>query len=633
MNILLVENLTKSYGIRVLFRNITFGVQKGQKVALIARNGTGKTTLLNIIAGKDQPDDGKVVIRNGVTVGFLSQDPQFDQNHTVWQAMFVQESAALTAIHNYEKALAAFEKNKTGEAEKNLSASMQEMDRLNAWDFESRLKQILSRLKVTDTEAKISSLSGGQLKRVALAAVLINEPELLILDEPTNHLDIDMIEWLEDYLSTANTTLLMVTHDRYFLDNVCTDIYEMDGMNIFQYSGNYEYFLQKKAEREANRESEVDKAKNLYYRELEWVRRMPKARSTKSKSRLDAFDDIKDKAFSLRKKREIDITMRMKRMGSKILELIKVSKSFGDKQLMDKFTYSFRRGERIGIVGENGSGKSTLLKMLTGKIAPDAGKISVGETIEFGFYDQMGMTLKEDKRVIEVVKDIAEVIDVDRSAKVTASQLLQRFDFPPEMQYTYVSKLSGGEKRRLYLLTVLLKNPNFLILDEPTNDLDILTLNKLEDFLMDYEGCLLIVSHDRYFMDKLVDQIFVFEGNGELKVFGGNYTEYRLAKDLEEQEAREAGKKAEEIKTITSENTAPQKSKIKLSYKEKLEFEKIEKELPQLEKERDELNEKMNSGISDHEELMKITERMGIVSQQIDAYTDRWLELSEFANG
>lgn len=627
MNILLVENLTKSYGIRILFRNITFGIQKGQKVALIARNGTGKTTLLNIIAGKDQPDDGKVVIRNGVTVGFLSQEPQFNPELTIWQAMFVQESPALNAIHNYEKALSAFEKSKTGDTEKNLSISMQEMDRLNAWDFESRLKQILSRLKITDTEAKINSLSGGQLKRVALAAVLINEPDLLILDEPTNHLDIDMIEWLEDFLSTANTTLLMVTHDRYFLDNVCTDIYEMDGMNIFQYNGNYEYFLQKKAEREANQESEVDKAKNLFYRELEWVRRMPKARSTKSKSRLDAFDEIKEKAFSLRKKREIEITMRMKRMGSKILELIKVSKSYGDKKLMDKFTYSFRKGERIGIVGENGSGKSTFLKMLTGKIPPDAGKISVGETIEFGFYDQMGMNLKEDKRVIEVVKDIAEVIDVDRSAKVTASQLLQRFDFPPEMQYTFVSKLSGGEKRRLYLLTVLLQNPNFLILDEPTNDLDILTLNKLEDFLMDYEGCLIIVSHDRYFMDKLVDQIFVFEGNGHLRIFGGNYTEYRIAKDLEEQQAKQTIKNIEPEKTeVKGEN----KIKTKLSYKEKLEFEKIEKELPELEKEREQLNEKLNSGIANHEELLKITERMGEVSQKIDTYTDRWLELSEY---
>lgn len=631
MNYLLVENVSKSFGIKEVLRNITFGIEKGQKVALVARNGTGKTTLLKIISGKDSSDEGKIVTRNGIRIGFLEQDPAFDPQHSVWQAIFQKSLNISEVIHEYETALKKFDTDKSSDSEERLSKAMQEMDLHRAWDVEVRVNQILGKLKIYDTDQKVTELSGGQLKRVALAAVLIDEPDMVIMDEPTNHLDVEMIEWLEDYLSGSNMTLLMVTHDRYFLDNVCTDVYELDNQKIYQYHGDYAYFLEKKAEREAAAWSEVDKAQNLYYRELEWVRKQPKARTTKSKSRVDAFDDIKEKAFSLKKKKEIEINMRMKHMGNKILELINVSKSFGDKKLIERFTYSFRKGERIGIVGNNGTGKSTLLKMITGKLGVDAGKVVVGETIEFGNYNQEGIALKEDKRVIEVIKDIAEVIDVDKSGKVTASQMLQRFDFSADMQYNFVSKLSGGEKRRLYLLTVLLRNPNFLILDEPTNDLDIITLNKLEDYLIDFPGCIIIVSHDRYFMDKIVDQIFVFEGDGKVNVFGGNYTEYRLKKYLDEMEEKNLVKLANEDKRQEENRKieADKKDKIKLSYKEKLEFEQLEKELPVLEEEKKVLNEKLLTTLP-HEELMRTTERLGEVMHLIDAKTDRWLTLSEF---
>lgn len=624
MNYLLVENVSKSFGIKEILKNITFGIEKGQKVALVARNGTGKSTLLNLISGKDSPDEGQIVFRKGLKIGFLEQDPVFDKNQHVWDAIFQKSSGLSDTIHTYEQALKRYEENKTPANEEALSAAMQQMDVQRAWDVEVRIKQVLGKLKIHHVDKRVGELSGGQVKRVALAAALINEPELLIMDEPTNHLDIEMIEWLEDYLSGSNMTLLMVTHDRYFLDNVCTDIYELDNQKIYQYHGDYAYFLEKKSEREASMHAEVDKAKNLYYRELEWVRRMPKARGTKSKSRLDAFEDVKAKAFSLRKQKEIQIHMRMKHMGNKIIELINVSKSFGEKKIVEKFTYSFRKGERIGIVGKNGAGKSTLLKLITGALDVDAGKVVVGETIEFGHYNQDGIRLKEDKRVIEVIKDIAEVIEVDRSSRVTASQMLQRFDFSPEMQYNFVSKLSGGEKRRLYLLTVLLKNPNFLILDEPTNDLDIVTLNKLEEYLENFPGCIIIVSHDRYFMDKIVDQIFVFEGDGKVSVFGGSYTEYRLKQELEAEET-----KMQTIKSTQDKKVVEERKKVKLSFKEKIEFEELEKELPKLEEEKKLLSEKLATNLG-HEELMKASERLGEVLKLIDSKTDRWLELSEY---
>lgn len=622
MNYLLVESISKSYGIRELFSNITFGLHKGQRTALVARNGSGKTTLLNIIGGIDTPDSGKVVVRKDIRIGYLNQSPSFPPDKTVLEAILGGDQPINRILREYETLV-----NDPGTSPEALNHILQEMDRLNAWDYEARVKQMLHQLQLPDFHQKTSELSGGQIKRMALAAVLLSEPDLLILDEPTNHLDIAMTEWLEDYLSSPSMTLLMVTHDRYFLDNVCTDIIEIENNQVYNYQGNYAYYLEKKAERQATRESETDKARNLYLRELEWVRRMPKARGTKSKSRLDAFDDIKQKAFAYRKQKEIEINFRMKRMGSKILELVKVSKQYEEKVLMDKFTYSFRKGERIGIVGKNGTGKSTLLKMILGQTEPDAGKITTGETIEFGYYRQDGMIGNEDKRVIEVIREIADVIDTDRSGSLTASQMLQRFDFTPEMQYTYVSKLSGGEKRRLYLLTVLMKNPNFLILDEPTNDLDILTLNKLEEFLENFGGCMIIVSHDRYFMDKLVDQLFVFEGDGRITIYPGSYTEYRIHQEeevLRQQEVKEKMQVQQSV--IVSE---PKKEKTKLSYKEKLELEQLELQIPQWEAEKKQLEEKLNSGLTDHEELVRTSEQLNTLISLLDEKSMRWLELSE----
>lgn len=623
MNYLLVENISKSYGIRELFSNITFGLHKGQRIALVARNGSGKTTLLNIIGGIDTPDSGKVVARKDIRIGYLNQSPSFPPDKTVLESILGGDQPINRVLREYETLV-----NDTDTSPEALNHILQEMDRLNAWDYEARVKQMLHQLQLPDFHQKTSELSGGQIKRMALAAVLLSEPDLLILDEPTNHLDIAMTEWLEDYLSSPSITLLMVTHDRYFLDNVCTDIIEIENNQVYHYQGNYAYYLEKKAERQATRESETDKARNLYFRELEWVRRMPKARGTKSKSRLDAFDDIKQKAFAYRKQKEIEINFRMKRMGSKILELVKVSKKYDEKVLMDKFTYSFRKGERIGIVGKNGTGKSTLLKMILGQAEPNAGKITTGETIEFGYYRQDGMIGNEDKRVIEVIREIADVIDTDRSGSLTASQMLQRFDFTPEMQYTYVSKLSGGEKRRLYLLTVLMKNPNFLILDEPTNDLDIITLNKLEEFLENFGGCMIIVSHDRYFMDKLVDQLFVFEGDGRITIYPGSYTEYRIHQEDETLRQQELKEKIQ-VQQTTAVTSEPKKEKTKLSYKEKLELEQLEIQIPQWEDEKKQLEEKLNSGLTDHEELIRTSEQLNTLISLLDEKSMRWLELSE----
>ncbi|MCX7744796.1 MAG: ABC-F family ATP-binding cassette domain-containing protein [Flavobacteriales bacterium] len=625
MNYLSVEQVSKSYGIKVLFSGISFGIQQGQKIALVARNGSGKTSLLKIMAGKDLPDDGQVVVRNSIRIGYLEQSPFFNGKDTVLQALFAQDNEVMAAIRNYEQALKRYESNKTDENYAELIQYMQQMDLWQAWDLEAKVRQILAKLNIHDVDSPIETLSGGQLKRVALAGVLISQPDLLILDEPTNHLDIDMIEWLEDYLATPGITLFMVTHDRYFLDNVCTDIFELDGGKMYQYHGNYAYFLEKKADRESAALSEVDKARNLYSRELEWVRKMPKARGTKSKSRLDKFEEIREKAFSLRKHKEIEINLRMKRMGNKILEVMKVSKRFGDRKLFEKFTYSFRKGERIGIVGSNGSGKSTFLKLITSQLPPDEGKIIIGDTIEFGYYGQQGFQINDDKRVIEVIREIAEVIEVDKSARITASQMLTRFDFPPEVQYSPVGKLSGGEKRRLYLLTVLLRNPNFLILDEPTNDLDILTLQKLEEYLETFQGCIIIVSHDRYFLDKLVDQIFVFKGDGKVEIFGGSYTEYRLKQELEDKNLeKEALPSTLHVEQILG------KEKKKLSYKEKLEFEQIEKELPLLENEKSSIEAQLMQPMLDHQKLLELTTRLSELTALIDQKTDRWLELSEW---
>jgi ATP-binding cassette subfamily F protein uup len=619
MNYLSIEELSKSYGVRVLFENITFGIDKGQKVALIAKNGTGKSTFLKIINGEEPYDSGKVVFRKGIKIGFLDQSPVFENNLTISESIFSKKTATIQAILDYEKALINPENNEQ------MQQAYEEMDTLNAWDYEIKIKQILGQLKIYDLEQKVGKLSGGQQKRIALAQVLIEEPDFIILDEPTNHLDVEMIEWLENYLSKENITILMVTHDRYFLENVCNEIIEIDDETLYKYKGNYSYFLQKKQERDEVFNANVDKAKNLYRKELEWMRRQPKARGTKAKSREDSFYETKEKAHQRKDNAKVELEVNMSRLGGKILEMHHVKKSFGELKIVDDFNYIFKKKERVGIVGKNGVGKTTFFNMILGTETVDGGKIITGETVVFGYYSQSGMQLKDNKRVIETIKDIAEVIPLTKGKKLTAAQLLERFLFPKSMHFNLVEKLSGGEKRRLYLLTVLMKNPNFLILDEPTNDLDIMTLNVLEDFLEDFQGCLMIVSHDRYFLDKLVDHLFVFEGDGKIKDFIGKYSDYRFSN-----KQKKLGNVSKVVSKEKQEIPQKEKSvKTKLSYKEKVEFEELEKDLPILEKRKEELSAKLNETISDHEELLKITQELGDITQAIDTKTDRWLELSE----
>ncbi len=618
MNYLSVENITKSYADKVLFNQITFGIEKGQKVALVAKNGTGKTSLLNIITGNDVPEEGTVTLRKEITVGFLNQESNFDENATVSDVVFNSDNPILNVIRHYEECV---QKN---DAEQ-LQEAFEQMDRLEAWDYEVKVKQILGKLKVEAPERKIGTLSGGQKKRLALAKVLIEEPDLFILDEPTNHLDFEMIEWLEHYLEQPHITLFMVTHDRYFLDRVCNEIIELEDEQLFKYKGNYSYYLQKRAERIEVARSEVDKAKNLFRKELEWVRRQPKARGTKAKYRVDAFQDVKEKAHQNLEEQHVKLEINMNRLGSKILELHNIKKRFGDVPILNNFKYIFKRKERIGIVGKNGVGKTTFLNLIMGLEQPDGGKIVTGETVVFGYYSQEGIQLKEGKRVIEVVKDIAEVIPLTKGKKLSAAQLLERFLFSREKQYQYVSKLSGGEKRRLYLLTLFMKNPNFLILDEPTNDLDIVTLNILEDFLEDFPGCLLIVSHDRHFMDKLVDHLFVFEGEGEVKDFIGNYSDYREYQKQKDQAARQTEKAVKE----KTQPKAP-KEKTKLSYKEKLEFEQLEKDIESLELRKAEITNLLNSGTLAGDELQELSVEFAALQEQLETKSDRWLELSEW---
>lgn len=633
MNYLSIENLTKTYGEKTLFKNISFGIEQGQKLALIAKNGSGKSTLLRIICGKDIPDSGNIVSRNGISIAYLDQDPQFDEQSNVIENIFRADNPILKIIKEYEFCLEEVNLDPSTENLEKLQQISAQMDDAAAWDYDVKVKQILFELKVTNLHQAISETSGGQRKRVALSRVLIEAPDLLIMDEPTNHLDLAMVEWLENYLSRQDMALLMVTHDRYFLDNVCDEIIEMDNHQLYRYKGNYSYFLEKKAEREFNEGRETDKARNLMRTEIEWMRRMPKARGTKSKARIDAFYDLKDKAAGKAKQQALQLNVKMNRIGGKVIELKKLYKNFGDLKVVKGFDYTFKTGERIGIVGKNGVGKSTFLNMLMGLEQADSGKINVGETVVFGYYSQQGMILNEDKRVIEVVKEIADVIPMGDGSKITASQFLQLFQFPPDSQYTYVSKLSGGEKRRLYLLTVLMKNPNFLILDEPTNDLDLLTLNTLEDFLLNFKGCLLIVSHDRYFMDKLVDSLFVFEGDGIISGFTGNYAEYRDKQEEIERIEKENSKLKN--KSVSIENTevpssiAASEKKNKLSFKEKYELEQLEKEIPVLEKEKEQLTEKMNTPSGNHLELQQAAERFAEVSNLLDEKSMRWLELSE----
>jgi ATP-binding cassette subfamily F protein uup len=585
-------------------------------VAIVAKNGSGKTTLLRCLMDLEQIDSGRVVYRNDIRVAFMEQTENMDESQTILESIFDHDLPELKALKKYNEALIDNDQDKLNEC-------YEELTELNAWDYEVRVNQILSVLKLTDSKRLIGSLSGGQKKRVALAKALLSDADFMILDEPTNHLDLDMIEWLESYLSTSKSTLLMVTHDRYFLEVVCDTIFELSDETLYQYKGNFSYYLEKKAAALAAFNSEVDKAKNLFTKELEWMRRMPKARSTKAKSRIDGFYEVKEKASQRIIKEEVQLSVKMNRLGGKILELIKISKGYGEKTFIEPFTYTFIKGEKIGIVGKNGCGKSTLLKMIMGELAPDTGKIITGDTVVFGYYSQEGMKLAADKRVIEIVKDVAEVIPLADGSKLTASQFLQLFLFPPEMQYTYVSKLSGGEKRRLYLLTVLMKNPNFLILDEPTNDLDIQTLNILQDFLEKFGGCVIIVSHDRFFMDTLADHLFVFEGDGIIRDYNGKYNDYRQELAEKQKVTYKQPDKKSEIVEIEA------KPKPKVSFKETHEFSTIEKEIPQLEIKIGELTKKLNGGITDHVELQKIAAEISKYTEELEQKTLRWLELSE----
>jgi ATP-binding cassette subfamily F protein uup len=633
VNILSAEQVSKSYGDKVLFDRVSFGLAEGDKVALVARNGAGKTTLLKILAGTETADSGIITNRKEIRIAFLDQEPYFNEEETVIENVFSHQSVLRDAIEEYEEAIEQNEKDQNDASAKRLHLATSAMDANNAWDFEVRARQVLSRLNIFLPAQKIKTLSGGQRKRLALARVLILQPELLILDEPTNHLDVEMIEWLEDYLSQQQLTILMVTHDRYFLNNVCNQVWEMDDGKLYQYKGEsgqvaddpYEYFLRKKEEREFIGDRAADKTRNILKRELEWVRRMPKARTTKSKSRVDAFYELKEKGAVKKKEDDLTLNIRMNRIGGKVVEMKKVYKSYGEKNLIRGFDYTFKTGERIGIVGSNGTGKTTFLNLVTGIEPADSGKINVGETVVFGYYNQKGLQLKEDKRVIEVVKDIADVIRLADGSKVQASAFLNLFQFPPSMQQTFVSKLSGGEKRRLFLLTVLVRNPNFLILDEPTNDLDLITLNILEDFLMAFQGCLLVVSHDRYFMEKLVEHLFVFDGTGMVKDFNGSYMEYRMVKAAEEKAALQSERiKAGEQKQLNK--AAAEKKKV--GFKEKFEFETLGKEIEQLEAEKSALTAKLEM-TNDHEELQRCAKRLQDIMDMLDEKSMRWLELSE----
>lgn len=624
MNYLTTESLSKAYNETPLFENLNISLSANQKMALIAANGSGKTTLMRILAGKETPDSGRVTMRNGITLGYLEQQPEFHPESKVMDCIFKSDHPVLHALGEYEKCLDQGDKADP----KLMQELIDKIDSLQAWDFENRAHEILGKLGIHDLEKQIKNLSGGQKKRVALAKLLVEEPDLLLLDEPTNHLDLDMIEWLENYLCSLNKTLLLVTHDRYFLDSVCDTISELDKGKLYTYTGNYKYFLEKKSEREMAEASEIDKAKNLYRKELDWMRRQPRARTTKQKARIDSFYDVEEKATSRQIEDKLSLTMQMQRMGSKILELENIYKSYNDKTLLKDFSYTFKKGEKIGIVGRNGVGKSTLLNMIMGTVKPDKGKIRQGETILFGYYSQDGIQLKEDKRVIDVVKDIAEYVETSKGKGkwINASQFLNHFNFSGSRQHSFVSKLSGGEKRRLYLLTILIKNPNFLILDEPTNDLDIATLNILEDFLQDYEGCILMVTHDRYFMDKLVDHVFVFEGEGKIKDIHGNYTDYRNESvAYSQQSAVDKAYKQIEKKS----NKSDQPAKKGLTFKEKKELETLEKEMESLEKQKTELIEKMNNGNLAHDELNKCSVLYNETLKLIDRKSERWLELSE----
>ena len=624
MNLLSVENITKTFGARAIFNDLTFGVDQGQKVAIVAKNGSGKTTLLRCLIGLDQVDEGRIVFRNGIRVAFMEQTENLDETHTIMEEVFSHDLPELQAVKAYNLAMISGD-------EKLIGDSFEAITELNAWDTENKVHQILAVLKLEDTTQMISSLSGGQKKRVALAKVLIGEPDFLILDEPTNHLDLDMIEWLEEYLSKSKSTILMVTHDRYFLEVVCDTILEMEDQTIYKYKGNFSYYLEKKAERQEQLGSTIDKARNTMRKELDWIRRQPKARGTKQKARVDSFQDLKAVASQRIDEDELEIPIKMERLGSKIVEIHKMNKAFGEKKIINDFSYVFKRQERVGIVGNNGTGKSTFLNMVQGFETLDKGTVSVGDTIVFGYFNQELIKVDEEKKVIDVIRDIAEFIPLEKGKTMSAASFLEKFLFPRSMHHNYVYKLSGGEKRRLKLMTILMKNPNFLILDEPTNDLDIFVMSVLEDYLRSFQGCLIVVSHDRYFMDKMVDHLFVFDGEGEIKDIFGNYTVYRqnIAQLLKDERKGTNDKKViEPIITAVKEKEA---EKRKLNFKEKVEFKNMEKDIENLELEKATLTEKLSNSSLSNAELMNAGNRLTDVIKELEHKADRWLELAEFA--
>lgn len=622
MNLVSVEGIAKSFGERILFSELSFGINKDQKIALIAQNGTGKTSILNILGGIDKPDQGLVTVRKSTRISYLEQDPQLDPNLTIEEAIFASDNEVLKVIQNYEHAL------ENPEDEKKYQKAFEAMERFEAWDFETQYKQILFKLQLEDLKAKVGSLSGGQKKRIALANALLNRPDLLILDEPTNHLDLEMIEWLEQYFTKENITLFMVTHDRYFLERVCNEILELENGQLYSYKGNYSYYLEKKDARETQEVSELHKSKQLFKKELDWMRRQPKARTTKSKSRIDDFFEIKNKAQQRRKEHEVQLEINMERLGSKILEFHNVGKSYPGKPILTKFNYNFLKGERLGIIGKNGTGKTTFLNLLTGSDSPDSGKIITGETLKFGYYTQDGIQIKEGQKVIDVIRDIGDYIPLKKGKQLSAQQLLERFLFDRKKQYDFVEKLSGGERKRLYLCTVLIQNPNFLILDEPTNDLDVVTLNVLESFLLDYPGCLVVVSHDRYFMDKIVDHLFIFRGDGVIEDFPGNYSDFRAYEDSQVLEKRKQQNEEKSSITLEKQQWREETKGKKLSYSEQKEYKQLEKEIKALETKKQQLQNKFMDASLTGEQIAELSRTLQEAETSLEQKTERWFELS-----